>query len=271
MHKKILNLDKPKVMAIVNATPDSFYAKSRVSTDEVLATCQRFISEGAEILDIGAYSSRPGAAEVSQEEELNRALPVIEKIRSEFPEITISIDTFRKKVAQAALDAGADWVNDISGGTLDNQMLDFICQNKTPYILMHMRGNPQTMSNFCLYDDLIVDVVSEVKQKIEILKAADVPVIFDPGIGFSKTINQNYELLKRLPELDVLDCPILVGVSRKSFIWKKLGITPEDALPATTALNFYTLQQGAKILRVHDPLEAKQCIDLWRKLSEELN
>lgn len=268
MQKKMFNLDQPKVMAIVNATPDSFYAKSRLQTDDVLAACQRFINEGADILDVGAYSSRPGAAEVSEEEELNRALPIIEKIRKEFPEIIISIDTFREQVAQEAVNAGADWVNDISGGTLDPQMLGFICENKTPYILMHMRGTPQTMSNFCDYDDLIVDVVSEVKQNIEILKSANVPVIFDPGIGFSKTLDQNYELLKRLPEFDVLDCPILIGVSRKSLIWKQLNITPEDALPATSALNFYALQQGASILRVHDPLEAKQCVQLWRKINE---
>lgn len=255
-------------MAIVNCTPDSFYDKSRVHfTDDVLEVCKQHINNGATILDLGGYSSRPGAVEISVQEELDRVLPVIEQIRTVFPSIILSIDTFRKEVAEKAVRAGVNIVNDISGGLLDTEMLPFIAENKIPYILMHLRGTPKNMQEKCDYSDLVKDIIEEVKPRIEFLKQQNVDVIFDPGFGFAKNEDQNYELLSRLEEFKALDCPILVGVSRKSMIYKFLEIGSDDALNGTTIINTIALQKGASILRVHDAKEAAEAIKIVEKIT----
>jgi dihydropteroate synthase len=260
--------NQKRVMAIVNCTPDSFYDKSRLNaTDDILAVCKQHIDNGATILDLGGYSSRPGAVEVSIQEELDRVLPVIEQIRTVFPSIVLSIDTFRKDVAEKAVKAGVNIVNDISGGLLDEGMLPFIAENKIPYILMHMRGTPQNMHEKCNYVDLVKDIVTEVRPKIDFLKQQNVDVIFDPGFGFAKNEAQNYELLSRLEEFNTLDCPILVGVSRKSMIYKFLEIGSSEALNGTTIINTIALQKGASILRVHDAKEASEAIKIVEKTS----
>lgn len=253
------------VMAVVNVTPDSFYQASRLRPEQVMAVCRKHIQEGATILDIGGYSSRPGALEVSESEELSRVLPVVTQVTKEFPELLVSIDTFRASVARACVAAGAHIVNDITGSKGDPEMLGFIKDSKTPYVLMHMRGTPQTMAGLCDYKDLIEDIKAEVAGQIQELKAAGVEVIFDPGLGFAKTLHQNYQILRRLDEFSSLDCPLLIGVSRKSMIYKLLGITPEQSLNGTTVLNAIALQGGASILRVHDTLEARECLSLYRQ------
>lgn len=253
------------VMAVINCTPDSFYKGSRLSTGDLLDICTDHINQGATILDIGGYSSRPGATEVSVSEELSRVLPVVSQVVKEFPEIWVSIDTFRSSVARDCVAAGAHLVNDITGGKGDPQMLDYIKESKTPYVLMHMRGTPQTMMGLCDYDDLVQDMKDEVAVRIQELQSAGVEVIFDPGLGFAKTLDQNYELLRRLEEFSSLDCPILIGASRKSMIYKLLGTTPEGSLNGTTVLNTIALLNGASILRVHDSLEASECLKLCQK------
>jgi dihydropteroate synthase len=257
---------KPKIMAIVNCTPDSFLKESRVNTTNVLDLCQKKIDEGADLLDLGAYSTRPGALEVSIEEEIDRLLPMLSKIAQTFPQIPISVDTFRKKVAEEATNAGACLVNDVSGGQLDPEMIPFIVKNKLPYVLMHSRGTPQTMHSFCDYTDLIEDIKTDCISTIDQLKLANVPFIFDPGFGFAKTQAQNFQLLNRLEEFEALNTPILVGISRKSMIWKTLRCNATEALNGTTVLNTIALQKGAKILRVHDVKEAKEAIILVEQL-----
>lgn len=256
-------------MAIVNCTPDSFYDKSRLNAiDDILSVCKQHIDNGATILDLGGYSSRPGAAEVSVQEELDRVLPVIEQISTVFPSIVLSIDTFRKDVAEKAVKAGVNIVNDISGGLLDAEMLPFIVENKIPYILMHMRGTPQNMQEKCNYVDLVKDIIEEVRPRIDDLKQKEVDVIFDPGFGFAKNEAQNYELLSRIEEFKILGCPILVGISRKSMIYKFLEIKPEEALNGTTIINTIALQKGASILRVHDAKEALEAIKIVGKTTK---
>ncbi len=255
------------VMAIVNCTPDSFYAQSRVNTVSVLEACRQHIKNGATILDVGGYSSRPNATHISVDEELKRVIPIIETIKNEFPNCVLSIDTFRKEVAEQAVKAGASIVNDISGGTLDPEMLTYVAAYKIPYVLMHMRGTVQTMQEHCTYTDLVEDIINETKDTIAFLKLNGVQVIFDPGFGFSKTLDQNYEMLRRLTEFSVLDCPILVGVSRKSMIYKLLEISAEEALNGTTVVNSIALQKGASILRVHDSKEAVQCVKICCKVN----
>ena len=261
---KILDLSKPKVMAILNITPDSFFSGSRFSDeDEILKQVSEFLKEGASIIDIGAYSSRPGAEDVAEDEELNRLIPVIKLLKTEFPDIVLSIDTFRGKVAEEAVKVGAHIINDISGGELDKSMFEVIGRLGVPYILMHMRGNPKTMSTLTDYNDLLMDVVSYFSEKINRLKALGVKdIILDPGFGFAKTAQQNYRLLKDMYNLKIFGLPVLAGLSRKTMIWKSLHVKPEEALNGTTVLNTLALQNGAVILRVHDVLEAKQCIDL---------
>jgi dihydropteroate synthase len=265
LNLEVLNSEK-YVMAIVNCTPDSFYAKSRVDKFSVLDSCRQHIQNGATILDIGGYSSRPNAQDISVEEEIERVIPVIRAIRLEFPSCIVSVDTFRKEVAEQAINAGANIINDISGGKLDKEMLSYVAQNKIPYVLMHMRGNVQNMQENCIYKDLVKDIIAETKQSIDFLRKNGVSVIFDPGFGFSKTLDQNYELLNRLEEFRVLNCPILVGISRKSMIHKFLGISANDSLNGTSVLNSIALQKGASILRVHDSKEAVECVKIIEKL-----
>ncbi|EJF11793.1 dihydropteroate synthase [Pontibacter sp. BAB1700] len=266
---KILSLDKPLVMGILNVTPDSFYAGSRLSSpDEVVQRAKSMLEDGADILDLGGYSSRPGAADVSTAEELDRVIPAIEAIMQAFPGAVISVDTFRAEVAEASIKAGASIINDISGGNLDEAMFETVAQMQVPYILMHMRGTPQTMNSLTDYQDLVLDVLDELQVKVAQLKSLGVnDIILDPGFGFAKTVDQNFELMHRLEELRVLELPLLVGVSRKSMTYKYLGIDQSEALAGTIALNTIALGKGADILRVHDVKETKQTIQLYTKVT----
>lgn len=265
---KLIDLSSPKVMAILNATPDSFYGNSRISNvDEALKTTEKFINEGATFIDIGAYSSRPGAVDISVDEELNRSIPIVQAIAKEFPETLISIDTFRAKVAEECITAGAHLINDISAGSLDHTMFNTVAKLDVPYIMMHMKGTPQTMQIEPKYDDVTLEVITYFTEKIAALKKLGVKdLIIDPGFGFAKTIEHNYELLQKLASLNIFDLPILVGFSRKSMITKVLDIKNDDALNGTSILNTIALQKGASILRVHDVKAAVECITLSEKV-----
>lgn len=256
-------------MGVINVTPDSFYASSRQSTiDHILKETSRMIEEGASFIDIGGYSSRPGAKDISVEEELERVISPISAIKSEFPELIVSIDTFRSKVADEAISAGASMINDISAGDLDPRMMDVVVKHHVPYIIMHMKGNPGNMVGKAEYDDLIKDIVFALSSKIALLVERGVPdIIVDPGFGFAKNIDQNFELLSRLEALTVLERPMLVGMSRKSMIYKTLKIEPEEALNGTTVVNTLALLKGASILRVHDVKEAVEVVKLVNKLN----
>lgn len=262
--------ETPVVMAILNATPDSFVPSTRLANaDEVLHAAERALSDGAQILDIGGYSTRPGAPVVPEEEEWNRVRMAANAIRTHFPEAILSVDTFRAEVARRAVaDAGVDIINDISGGQLDDKMFDTVADLQVPYILMHMRGTPATMQTLTDYDDLVSDICAFFQVRLNQLRNLGVrDVILDPGFGFSKTVAQNYELLSRMHELEeILDCPILAGLSRKSMLYKTLGITQEEALNATTAVNMTALLQGAAILRVHDVKEAVETVKIYNQL-----
>lgn len=269
---KLLDLSRPVVMGILNVTPDSFFADSRVPTVErALRQAEQMHREGATLLDIGGYSTRPGAADVTVAEELDRILPVIERLRQEWgSEVLISIDTFRTSVAEAAVRAGAVMVNDVSGGNLDAAMYETVARLRVPYVLMHSRGNPQTMQGLAQYADLVLEVVDELRSKVAALRALGVAdIVIDPGLGFAKTAAHNFELLRRLEALRVFDLPLLVGVSRKSMIWKTLQVPPSEALNGTTALNAIALWQGAAILRVHDVRPAVETIKLMERLMYE--
>jgi dihydropteroate synthase len=265
--KKLFSLAHPRVMGILNCTPDSFYEGSRIQTmDAVLKMAEKQIREGASILDVGGYSSRPNASEVSLAEEIARTQNAIISIKKEFPEIVISIDTFRSEVARIALESGADLINDISGGEIDPKIWKIAAHYQCPYILMHMRGNPKTMQSQTDYRNLFSDVSKYFSVKINQLKQLGVhDVILDPGFGFAKTLDQNYELLDRLKDLHFLEKPILVGFSRKSMIYRLLDSTPEEALNGTTVLNTKAILKGAQILRVHDVKEATEVLKLLRK------
>lgn len=264
------SFDKPLVMGIINVTPDSFYASSRLSeADRVIAKVVEMQAAGAEIIDMGGYSSRPGAADVSETEELNRVVPLIETVHRHFPDLLISIDTFRSKVAEAALKAGASVVNDISGGQLDEHIFDVAAAHKAPYVLMHMRGNPQTMVAQNEYQNMVAEMLTYFGRQVSLAKERGVcDIILDPGFGFSKNGSQNFELLNELNQFSVLGYPILVGVSRKSMIYKTLGITPEESLNGTTVVNTIALMKGASILRVHDVKEARQAVELVGLMKE---
>jgi dihydropteroate synthase len=266
MGDKLLDLTIPVVMGILNATPDSFYEGSREeSTSGAIDKAREMISAGAKIIDIGGYSSRPGATDISIEEEIERVVPIIEGIRRSFPKVIISIDTFRSQVAEKAILAGANVINDISGFEIDPKIVDVAAKYTAPDILMHMRGTPKTMKSMTDYDNLFKDISLYFSQKIADLKKAGVnDIILDPGFGFAKNIDQNYDLLNNLEAFHLFEKPILAGLSRKSMIYKKLGITPEESLPGTIALNAIALEKGAKILRVHDVKEAVELIDLLK-------
>jgi dihydropteroate synthase len=252
-------------MGILNLTPDSFFEGSRVPTDKksVLEEAEKKIKEGADFLDLGGYSTRPGAADISIEEEIARVIPAISEIKKNFPDTLLSVDTFRSQVAKAAVEAGAELVNDISAGNLDPEMLPLVAQLGVPYIAMHMKGSPQTMQTETSYTDLVPDVLAYFGEKIEQFRKFGIKdVIIDPGFGFAKTREQNFELLRNLSSFKRLGLPILVGLSRKSMIYKTLEISANEALNGTTALNMFALLQGADILRVHDVKEAKETIEL---------
>jgi len=256
-------------MGIINITPDSFYDGGKnFSESAILQTAEQMLLEGATFLDIGGYSTRPGAEEISVEEEISRTLRAIEFILKNFPETLISIDTFRSKVAKEAIKSGAAIVNDVSGGSLDSQMFKTVAALKAPYIVMHMRGTPKTMATLTDYTNVTIEVIKDLSAKILSARAAGIhDIIVDPGFGFAKTRKQSFELLNNLELFENLKVPVLAGVSRKSFIYKTLDVLPEKALNGTTALNMVALTKGASILRVHDVKEAVECVKLFQNLS----
>jgi len=260
----ICSLQVPKVMGILNITPDSFYGGSRISgVDYALEQAKSMLEAGATFLDIGGYSSRPGAMDISTQEEIDRVCPVIEVINNNFPEAFLAIDTFRAAVAKEALESGAHIVNDISGGNLDEDMFDLIAEKNVPYIMMHMKGTPQNMVTKSEYSDLLVEILDYFQKKIDILHKKGVSdIILDPGFGFAKNIQQNFQLLRELKYFNTLELPLLVGVSRKSMIYKSLDLKPEEALNGTSVLNTIALLNGANILRVHDVKEAREVVNL---------
>ena len=265
----LLDLEIPKVMGILNITPDSFYKGSRYITDkDILIAATRMMEEGADILDVGGYSSRPGATDISPEEENKRVLKALKLIRRELPEAIISVDTFRADIASKAItECGAHIINDISGGDGDNKMYSVVEKLNVPYIMMHMKGDPRTMQNNPVYEDVVADILKWFGERIFRLQSAGVKdIIIDPGFGFGKTVTHNFELLRRLNEFSIAGLPILIGVSRKSMIWKELKITADEALNGTTVLNAMALAGGADILRVHDVKEAVQTVRLISKL-----
>lgn len=264
---RLVSLDEPQVMGILNVTPDSFFATSRCrSEEEIRQRVCMMRREGATMVDIGAYSSRSGAEEVSVEEELRRLLPAVGIVREEWPDAIISVDTFRAEVARQAVEAGADIINDISGGEMDKDMFRTVAELHVPYILMHMQGTPQDMQKAPHYDNLMCEVFRSLGKRVEDLHEMGVAdVIVDPGFGFGKTMAQNYEMMARLGEFRLLGCPILVGISRKSMVYRLLDTTPEESLNGTTALNTIALMNGASILRVHDVREAVEAIKIYRQ------
>ena len=267
----LIDFDSPKVMGILNVTPDSFYdGGSYKNEKDILAQAEKMLNDGATFIDVGAYSSRPDAEDISVEEECDRLIPVVELLLKNFPEVLLSIDTFRSKVAQEAVTAGAALINDISAGLLDPEMLSTVAKLQVPYILMHMRGTPQTMKGLTNYDDLVKEVLFYLSERVAAARALGLnDIIVDPGLGFAKTIAQNYELLNATEKLQILDLPILIGLSRKSMITKTLGIDATSALNGTTALNMVALQKGTSILRVHDVKEAVETVSLYQALKAE--
>ena len=266
----LIDLSTPKIMSIVNTTPDSFYDGGQYNTiEKALQKVEVDISNNATFIDIGGYSSKPNAAHVTEEEELKRTIPVIEAILKSFPEAVISIDTFRGKVAKEAVDAGAALINDISAFELDKEMINTLKTYKVPYILMHMLGTPQNMQNNPSYKNVVKDIIQFLSNKIRELKTFGIhDIIIDPGFGFGKTLSNNYELMANLNYFTTLKHPLLVGVSRKSIIYKLLNINSLDSINGTTALNMYSLLNGANILRVHDTKEAKECIRIFNEIQK---
>ncbi|CAM4407855.1 dihydropteroate synthase [Zobellia roscoffensis] len=264
----LIDLSIPKVMGILNHTPDSFFDGGKYQNETaILKQVEKMLNDGATFIDVGGYSSRPGADHVTEDEELNRMAPLTTLLISHFPEIILSIDTFRSKVASTCLDAGAAIINDISAGKLDENMLSTVAKHHAPYIMMHMKGSPQNMQQQTDYNNLLIDVIQYFSERIAATKALGInDIMVDPGFGFAKTTEQNYQILQKLELFKNLDHPILIGVSRKSMIYKILKTDAERALNGTTALHMAALMKGANILRVHDVKEAYECV----KLAEEL-
>lgn len=268
---KLHYFHNPWVMGIVNVTPDSFYADSRTfDSQSIYNRIVDLIEQGADAIDIGGYSSRPGAADVSAQEEYSRLASALEIIRKHFPDTIVSIDTFRADVARKCVsDWQADIINDISGGIADPEMWNTVAELKVPYILMHMRGTPKTMQSLCDYSDVTADVIKDLAAKIDKMRQLGIAdIIIDPGFGFAKTLEQNYTLMSELQEFKRLDMPLLVGISHKSMIYKALDIKPENALNGTTVLNTIALAKGADILRVHDVKEAKEAVKIINLLNK---
>lgn len=268
-NNKLLSFKRPMIMAVLNATPDSFYGESRIVDERsMLLRIENMIEHGMNVLDVGAYSSRPAAENISEQEELSRLSHVLEPIVKNFPDLALSVDTFRASVAKSVVtNFGVGIINDIGGGTLDIKMFGTIAQLGVAYVLMHMRGNPRTMQNKCIYDNIVVEVMDQLQQKVQILRLLGVKdILVDPGFGFAKTMSQNYELLKNLQAFQQLDAPILVGVSRKSMVYKLLNTDAENALNGTSAIHMAALLQGASILRVHDVKQANEVITIFEQL-----
>ncbi len=260
-------LDTPKIMGILNLTPDSFYDGGKFTNDNYLQHVEQMLNDGADIIDVGGMSSRPGATIISIKEELKRVIEPVQNIRKHFPEAVISIDTVHAKVAKLSVQSGADIVNDISAGRLDTEMLKTVGKLNVPYILMHMLGEPNNMQLNPTYKNVTLEILDFFIDKVKACRAAGIKdVVIDPGFGFGKTIEHNYTLLQHIEDLDMLELPVLIGISRKSMIYKFLNINANDSLSATSALHMVALQKGANLLRVHDVKEAKQCIDLYLQL-----
>ncbi|SDK74431.1 dihydropteroate synthase [Pedobacter sp. ok626] len=268
---KLVDLSTPCVMGILNLTSDSFYSESRIRTvEQALKRAETIINEGGRFIDIGAYSSRPGADDVTEEQEIDRIVTGVEAISKAFPEALLSIDTFRAKVARAAIEAGAHIINDIAAGEMDEAMFETVADLNVPYIIMHMKGTPKTMQQHTNYHHLMLEMTSYFSEKIDKLKKLGVKdIILDPGFGFSKTLDQNYELLQHISDLNIFELPVLAGFSRKSMIYKFLGGGPEQALNGTTTLNTIALLKGVNILRVHDVKAAAECIALVGKTQQQ--
>lgn len=266
----LIDLSTPRIMGILNVTPDSFYDGGKFKSDtSILKQVEKMLSEGATFIDIGAYSSRPNANHISEEEELSRSIPVIQLLIKEFPDILLSVDTFRSRIASEGISAGASLINDISGGDMDQEMFETIGRLQVPYILMHMVGTPQNMQQHVIYEDLVSDMIHYFSKKIFKLRQLGVnDLIIDPGFGFSKTLDQNYELLQKMELFSTLRLPILVGLSRKSMLYKLLDIDASNALNATTAANSIALSKGGGILRVHDVKEARETIMIFEKMKQ---
>ncbi len=268
----LLSLEHPVVMGILNLTPDSFYDGGKFSGEkEVLQYVERMINEGAAIIDIGGISTRPGAEEITIDEELKRVIPIIQKITSLFPDTIISIDTYRSKIAEESVKTGASIINDISAGQMENGFIETVARLKAPYILMHMQGTPKNMQENPQYKNVTMDVFHFLKDKIFQLEESGIKdILVDPGFGFGKTVTHNYSLLKHLSEFNTLGCPVIVSLSRKSMIYKVLKTTPAEALNGTTVLNTLALLNGCSILRTHDVKEAKQAIELLKQYDAAL-
>lgn len=265
---RLIDLSSPKVMGILNCTPDSFFdgGKYRDET-QLLKQAEKMLTDGAHFIDLGAYSSKPNAEFVSEDQELLRIVPITELLVKHFPDVLLSIDTFRAKVAEACILSGAAIINDIAAGHLDDAMLATVGRHKVPYIMMHMRGNPQTMVKLTHYDDIIKEMLFYFSERIHAARSHGIDdIIIDPGFGFAKTLAQNYEVLNKMELFDVTGLPLLAGMSRKSMIYKLLGTTPQEALNGTTALNTIALTKGAKILRVHDVKEAVEAVKIFEQL-----
>ena len=260
----LIDLSIPKVMGIINVTPDSFYDGGKTfSEKEILKQTEKMLAEGATFLDVGGYSTRSGAEEILETEEIRRVVEAVESMLKRFPEALISVDTFRSEVAKKAVEAGAAIVNDVSGGTLDAEMYKTVAKLKVPYILMHMRGNPKTMAKLTDYKNVTIQVLKDLAEKIALARAAGInDIVADPGFGFAKTREQSFQLLNNLELFQNLNVPILAGISRKSMIYKTLETSAENALNGTTSLNTIALLKGASILRVHDVKEAVECVKL---------
>ena len=264
----LLDLNKPKIMGILNVTPDSFFDGGLYNTEKkVDIQVMKMIEDGMDILDVGGYSSRPGAKEISIDEEIDRVIPVVKFIRKKYPELILSVDTFRSEVARNCLDLGVDIINDISAGCIDKNILDVVSEYNCPYIMMHMKGTPQTMQINPEYDNLIKELLIFFAKRIYLAREKGIiDIIVDPGFGFGKTLDHNYTIIKKIENFKLLDLPVMVGISRKSFITKQLDIDKKDSLNGTTALNMYFLEKNVNILRVHDVKEAKECIRLHEKI-----
>jgi dihydropteroate synthase len=266
---ELIDLTKPKVMGILNLTPNSFFDGGKYKTDtEILSQVEKMLTDGATFIDIGAYSSKPSAEFITEKEELNRIVAVVELIIKKIPEALLSIDTFRSEVAKACLDRGAAIINDISAGNLDDKMLETVAKYNVPYIMMHTRGTPQTMQTMTNYENIVKEMLFYFAEKVAVARRFGINyLIVDPGFGFAKTLDQNYEVLHDLELFATLQLPLLAGFSRKSMIYKALGSSADEALNGTTILNTIALTKGAKILRVHDVKEAMECVTLLNKLN----
>ena len=268
---QLIDLASPKVMGILNVTPNSFFDGGKYKTESViLSQVGKMLSDGATFIDIGAYSSKPSAEFVSEKEELQRIVPIVQLILEKFPETLISIDTFRSEVAKACLENGAAIINDISAGNLDHKMLETIAKYNVPYIMMHMRGTPQIMQTMTNYENIVKEILFYFSERVAKARSYGISdLVIDPGFGFAKTVEQNYEILQKLGLFEMLELPLLVGFSRKSMIYKTLNSNAQEALNGTSVLNTIALTKGAKILRVHDVKEAMECVTLFNKLNNQ--